>query len=75
VSSGFIRDTAKLTLLGMLCAVCSGDKGTPHAAFNGKLMAIIQSTTTAGMVTVTATSGSGGAALTSGSASIMTRAP
>ncbi len=67
---------------GALVGLDAGDstnhdpyKGTSHAAFNGKLMAIIQSTTTAGMVTVTATSGSGGAALTSGSASIMTRAP
>ena len=67
---------------GALVGLDAGDstnhdpyKGTSHAAFNGKLMAIIQSTTTAGMVTVTATSGSGGAALTSGSASIMTQAP
>ena len=50
-------------------------KGTSHAAFSGKLMAIIQSTTTAGTVTVNASSGSGGSALTSGSTSIVTQAP
>lgn len=67
---------------GALVGLDAGDsmnhdpyKGTSHDAFNGKLMAIIQSTKTAGMVTVTATSGSGGATLTSGSASIMTQAP
>ncbi len=63
---------------GTLVGLDAGDstnhdsyKGTSHAAFNGKLMAIIQSTGTAGTVTVTATSGS----LTSGSASITTQAP
>ena len=63
---------------GTLVGLDAGDstnhdsyKGTSHAAFNGKLMALIQSTTTAGAVTVKATSGS----LTSGSATIMTQAP
>ena len=67
---------------GALVGLDAGDstnhdpyKGTSHAAFNGKLMAILQSTTTSGMVTVTATSGSGGTTLTSGSATIMTQAP
>jgi beta-galactosidase len=46
-------------------------KGTSHAAFSGKLMAIVQSTTTAGTVTLKATSGS----LTAGSATITTNAP
>jgi beta-galactosidase len=46
-------------------------KGTSHAAFSGKLMAIVQSTTTAGTVTLKATSGS----LTAGSAVITTKAP
>jgi beta-galactosidase len=60
---------------GTLVGLDAGDstnhdsyKGTSHAAFHGKLMAIIQSTTTPGTVTVTASSGS----LTSGSATIMT---
>ena len=64
---------------GTLVGLDAGDstnhdsyKGTSHAAFNGKLMAIIQSTATAGTVTVTATSGT---ALTSGSTSITTQAP
>ncbi|HVZ86185.1 MAG TPA: glycoside hydrolase family 2 TIM barrel-domain containing protein, partial [Polyangia bacterium] len=63
---------------GALVGLDAGDstnhdsyKGTSHAAFNGKLMAIIQSTGTAGTVTVTATSGS----LASGSATITTQAP
>jgi beta-galactosidase len=67
---------------GALVGLDAGDstnhdsyKGTSHAAFNGKLMAIIQSTTTAGTVTVSATSGSGGTALTAGSAGIVTQAP
>ncbi len=67
---------------GALVGLDAGDstnhdayKGTSHAAFSGKLMAIIQSTTTPGTVTVTATSGSGGSALTSGSTSIVTQAP
>jgi beta-galactosidase len=45
-------------------------KGTSHAAFSGKLMAIVRSTTTAGTITVTASSGS----LTGGSA-VVTAAP
>ena len=63
---------------GTLVGLDAGDstnhdsyKGTSHAAFNGKLMAIIQSTGTPGTVTVTATSGS----LATGSATIMTQAP
>jgi beta-galactosidase len=67
---------------GTLVGLDAGDstnhdsyKGTSHAAFSGKLMAIIQSTTTAGTVTVNASSGSGGSALTSGSTSIVTQAP
>ena len=67
---------------GALVGLDAGDstnhdsyKGASHAAFSGKLMAIIRSTTTSGLVTVTATSGSGGTALASGSASIMTQAP
>ncbi len=50
-------------------------KGTKMAAFSGKALAIIESTTTAGSVTLTATSGSGGTALTSGSVMITTQAP
>jgi beta-galactosidase len=46
-------------------------KGTSHAAFSGKLMAIIQSTTTAGKITLKATSGS----LTAGSVDITTATP
>jgi beta-galactosidase len=46
-------------------------KGTSHAAFSGKLMAIVQSTTTAGKITLKATSGS----LTAGSIDITTAAP
>jgi beta-galactosidase len=46
-------------------------KGTSHASFSGKLMAIIQSTTTAGMVTLKATSGS----LTGSSVDITSAAP
>ncbi len=63
---------------GTLVGLDAGDstnhdsyKGTSHAAFNGKLMAIIQATSTAGTVTVNATSGS----LTAGSTSITTQAP
>ena len=66
---------------GTLVGLDAGDstnhdsyKGTSHAAFSGKLMAIIQSTTTPGTVTVNATS-SGGTALTSGSTNIVTQAP
>jgi beta-galactosidase len=46
-------------------------QGTSHAAFNGKLMAIVRSTTTAGTITLKASSGS----LRSSSAVIMTMAP
>jgi beta-galactosidase len=67
---------------GTLVGLDAGDstnhdsyKGTSHAAFSGKLMAIIESTTTPGTITVTATSGSGGAALTSGSTSIVSQGP
>jgi beta-galactosidase len=67
---------------GTLVGLDAGDstnhdsyKGTSHAAFSGKLMAIIQSTTAAGTVTVSATSGSGGTPLTSGSTSIVSQAP
>jgi beta-galactosidase len=67
---------------GALMGLDAGDatnhdsyKGTSHAAFSGKLMAIIQSTTTPGTVTVSASAGSGGTALTAGSATIATQAP
>ena len=60
---------------GTLVGLDAGDstnhdsyKGTSHAAFNGKLMAIVQSTTTPGTITVTASSGS----LTGGSAVVTT---
>jgi len=46
-------------------------KGTSHAAFSGKLMAIVQSNATAGKITLKATSGS----LTAGSVDITTVAP
>jgi beta-galactosidase len=46
-------------------------KGTSHAAFSGKLMAIVQSTTAAGKITLKATSGSLGA----GSVDITTATP
>jgi beta-galactosidase len=46
-------------------------KGTSHAAFSGKLMAIVQSTATAGKITLKATSGS----LTGGSIDITTATP
>jgi beta-galactosidase len=62
---------------GTLVGLDAGDptnhdsyKGTSHAAFSGKLMAIIQSTTTGGAVIVNATSGS----LSAGSATITTQA-
>ena len=62
---------------GTLVGLDAGDstnhdsyKGTTHAAFSGKLMAIVRSTTTAGTITVTASSGS----LTGGSA-IVTSTP
>jgi beta-galactosidase len=46
-------------------------KGTSHAAFSGKLMAIVQSTTTPGKVTLKASSGS----LSGSSVDITTEAP
>ena len=62
---------------GTLVGLDAGDatnhdsyKGTSHAAFSGKLMAIVQSTATPGTITVTASSGS----LTSSSA-IVTSTP
>jgi beta-galactosidase len=66
-----------VTGAGTLVGVDNGDstnhesyKGTQHQAFNGKAVAIIESTTTPGTVTVKATSGS----LTAGSATITTTA-
>ena len=63
---------------GTLVGLDAGDstnhdsyKGTSHAAFSGKLMAIIQANTTAGKITLKATSGS----LTSSSVDITTTAP
>ena len=63
---------------GALVGLDAGDstnhdsyKGTSHAAFSGKLMAIVQSTATAGKVTLKATSGS----LTGSSVDITTAAP
>jgi beta-galactosidase len=63
---------------GALVGLDAGDstnhdsyKGTSHAAFSGKLMAIVQSTATAGKITLKATSGS----LTAGSIDITTATP
>ena len=63
---------------GALVGLDAGDstnhdsyKGTSHAAFSGKLMAVVRSTTTAGTITLNATSGS----LTGSSAVITTTAP
>jgi beta-galactosidase len=63
---------------GALVGLDAGDstnhdsyKGTSHAAFSGKLMAIVQATTTAGKITLKATSGS----LTGSSVDITTAAP
>ena len=71
--------TVTVTGPGVLVGLDAGDatnhdsyKGTSHAAFSGKLMAIIQSTTTAGTITVSA---SAGTALASGSTTIATQAP
>jgi len=71
--------TVTVTGPGVLVGLDAGDatnhdsyKGTSHAAFSGKLMAIIQSTTTPGTVTVSA---SAGTALASGSTMIATQAP
>jgi beta-galactosidase len=74
------KDTIAFTISGpgTLVGLDAGDstnhdsyKGTSHAAFSGKLMAIVQSTATAGKVTLKATSGS----LTSSSVDITTAAP
>jgi beta-galactosidase len=74
------NDTIAVTVSGpgVLVGLDAGDatnhdsyKGTSHAAFNGKLMAIIQSTTTPGTVTVKATSGS----LSSGMTTVTSEAP
>ncbi len=63
---------------GALVGLDAGDstnhdsyKGTSHAAFSGKLMAIVQATATAGKITLKATSGS----LTGGSVDITTATP
>jgi beta-galactosidase len=63
---------------GALVGLDAGDstnhdsyKGTSHAAFSGKLMAIVQSTSTAGKITLKASSGS----LTAGSVEITTGTP
>jgi len=63
---------------GALVGLDAGDstnhdsyKGTSHAAFSGKLMAIVQATATAGKITLKATSGS----LTAGSVEITTGTP
>ena len=50
-------------------------KGHSRSAFSGKALAIIQATTTAGSITLTATSGSGAGALKAGSATIVAAAP
>ena len=74
------KDTIAFTISGpgTLVGLDAGDstnhdsyKGTSHAAFSGKLMAIVQSTTTAGTVTLKATSGS----LAAGSVVIATATP
>jgi len=71
--------TVTVTGPGVLVGLDAGDstnhdsyKGTSHAAFSGKLMAIVQSTTTPGTVTVSAAAGT---ALASGSATFATQAP
>lgn len=70
--------TFSVTGPGALVGVDDGDsinhesyKGTSHAAFSGKALAIVQATTTPGMVTVQATSGT----LTAGKASFATSGP
>jgi len=74
------KDTIAFTISGpgALVGLDAGDstnhdsyKGTSHAAFSGKLMAIVQSTATAGKITLKATSGS----LTGGSVDITTTTP
>jgi len=71
--------TVTVTGPGVLVGLDAGDstnhdsyKGTSHAAFSGKLMAIVQSTTTPGTVTVSAAAGT---ALASGSTTFATQAP
>jgi len=66
---------------GTLVGLDAGDatnhdsyKGTSHAAFSGKLMAIVQSTTTAGTITVSAASGSGASGLM-GMTSVTSQSP
>jgi beta-galactosidase len=49
-------------------------KGTKMAAFSGKALAILQSTATAGSITLTATSDAAGQPLTSGSVMVTTQA-
>ncbi len=83
-AQGVVVPQAKSTIAftisgpGALVGLDAGDstnhdsyKGTSHAAFSGKLMAIVQSTTAAGTITLKATSGS----LTAGSVDITTTAP
>jgi beta-galactosidase len=74
------NDTIAVSITGpgTLVGLDAGDatnhdsyKGTTHAAFSGKLMAIVRSTTTSGTITVTASSGS----LTGGSAVVTTTPP
>jgi beta-galactosidase len=71
------NDTIAVSVIGpgTLVGLDAGDptnhdsyKATSHAAFSGKLMAIVRSTTTPGTITVTASSGS----LTAGSAAVTT---
>ena len=63
---------------GMIVGVDNGDatnhesyKGTSHTAFSGKVLAIVQSTTTAGTISLKASSGS----LTASTATITTATP
>jgi beta-galactosidase len=74
------KDTIAFTIggPGALVGLDAGDstnhdsyKGTSHAAFSGKLMAIVESTTTAGKITLKASSGS----LTGASVDITTTTP
>jgi len=74
------KDTIAFTISGpgALVGLDAGDstnhdsyKGTSHAAFSGKLMAIVQSTATAGKITLKGTSGS----LTGGSIDITSGTP
>jgi beta-galactosidase len=74
------KDTIAFTIggPGALVGLDAGDstnhdsyKGTSHAAFSGKMMAIVESTTTAGKITLKASSGS----LTGASVDITTTTP